>query len=153
MPRALSKEEREARDALVLQMFIAGVPYRNIGKNPRVQVSAPMVCKIVKREMAKGGERREYIAENAYQVHTERLESLYAANYATAVNSKAIPQDRIRAGLLCARLLEQLGKLHGLTEQAILGGGAPTRLMDDGGDDETEDEDELSAYRKRSREG
>ena len=38
MPR-VKADERARRDALVWQMFLAGVSYREIGKNPRVQLS------------------------------------------------------------------------------------------------------------------
>lgn len=153
MPRAMSKAEREARDALVLQMFIAGWPYRRIGADSHINLSAVMVHKVVKREMAKGAARREFLGDTAYQVHTERLEAIYAANYATAVNQKANAAERIKAGELCRRLLDQLGKLHGLTDSALSSGAMPTRLLDDGGDDEVDEEDELSAYRNASRDG
>lgn len=149
MPR-VSAKERETRDALVMRMFIAGVPYRDIGK--RVNVSAPMVHKIVKKEMRASALRRDFLGDNALDVHVERLESLYAANYAKAVSSDGPPAERLKAGELCRRILSDLGRVQGLYDGVLPATIPPAR---DSGDDDDEDgdSDELSAWRKKTRGG
>lgn len=145
MPR-VSKEERETRDALIMRMFIAGVPYRDICTRPGINLSVGMIHKVVKAQMKKSALRRDFIVDNAYEVHVERLESLYASNYA-----KAVSGTDPKAAELCRRLLGDLGKIHGLYDGAASGSQPPPRVDD--GDDELDgdEEDELTAFRKRTR--
>jgi hypothetical protein len=129
-------------------MFLAGVPYRDIGKNSMVQLSVGGVHKVIKRQMALSATRREFLADNAYDVHIERLESLFAANYQVAVNAKANPSERLKAGELCRRLLDQLGKVN---EVGGFAGSAPPPSPDLGDDEDDDPNDDLGAYRKRTR--
>lgn len=142
MPRA-TKEERETRDALVLRMFLAGIPYRDIGKNGLVKLSAQGVHNVIKKQMKDSAKRRDFLSDNAFDVHVERLESIFAANY-----SKAVSGDP-KAGELCRRILDQLARVHG-----IIGSGSgevppPPRVEDT--DDDEDSDDELGEYRKRTR--
>lgn len=107
MPRAKG-DERARRDALVWQMFLAGVSYREIGKNPRVRLSCRGVELAVRRQMSGTAQRRNLLTDEAMAVHTERLESLFAAAYAKAVTGN------VRAGEQCRRLLDQMARVHGL---------------------------------------
>lgn len=107
MPR-VKAYERARRDALVWQMFLAGVSYREIGKNPRVQLSCRGVELAIRRQMSRTAQRRHMLTDEAMAVHTERLESLFAAAYAEAVSGD------VRAGEQCRRLLDQMAHMHGL---------------------------------------
>lgn len=145
MPRAEAKA-RETRDALILRLFLAGVPYRDIGKNDLIQLSPAGVHRVVKRQMLLSAERREYLADNALDVHIERLESLFAANYQAAINRNVDAVQRVRAGELCRRLLEQLGKARGLEASSVPPVSSSNRPDDDL---DGEPDDELTAWRKR----
>lgn len=148
MPR-IPKELKDTRDTLVMRMFIAGMPYKDIGANNHVNLSAQGVHNVVKAQMKKSAQRREFIADNAYEVHMERLESLYAANYAKAVGKDTPAAERLKAGELCRRILGDLGKIHGIDASAT--GEAPPPRDNPDFDDDTDEDDELGAYRKRSR--
>ena len=89
-------------------MFLAGVSYREIGKNPRVQLSCRGVELAVRRQMSGTAWRRNLLTDEAMAVHAERLESLFAAAYAKAVTGE------VRAGEQCRRLLDQMARVHGL---------------------------------------
>lgn len=145
MPRAAA-EIRDTRDGLILRLFLAGVPYRDIGKNDLVQLSPAGVHRVVKRQMQLSAQRRDYLADNALDVHVERLESLFAANYQIAIDRKSDPVAKIRAGELCRRLLEQLGKVRGLEGSLI-----PLTPSSPKGDEDLDGEpdDELTAWRKK----
>lgn len=144
MPRA-TKDERDARDALILQLFLAGRSYRLIGKH--VSLSVGMVHRIVSQQMRAAGKRREYIADNAYDVYRERLENLYAKAYARATDDKVKVTDQIKAMELCRRYLESMAKLDDVRAEV-----APlptTPLGGDDDDDEDDDGDELASWRRR----
>jgi hypothetical protein len=111
VPR-VKADERARRDALVWQMFLAGVSYREIGKNPRVRLSCRGVELAVRRQMSGTAQRRNLLTNEAMAVHTERLESLFATAYAKAVSGNA------RAGEQCRRLLDQMARVHGLYAEA-----------------------------------
>lgn len=140
MPRQ-PKELRETRDALILQMFLAGIPYRQIAANKTVDLSVAGVHKVVSRQMQLSAQRRNYLADNALDVHIERLESLFAANYGKAVGGE------VKAAELCRRILDQLGRAHGIDGKAIADLPPPPPPGDE--DDEDEDDgDELGRWRR-----
>jgi hypothetical protein len=133
------KEARETRDALILQMFLSGITYRAIARHDMVQLSVAGVHKVVSRQMQLSAQRRDFLADNALDVHIERLESIFSANYRKAVTGDA------KAGELCRRILDQLGRAHGIDGR----GEAPMPPpRDDDGDLEDEADDELGRYRK-----
>lgn len=143
MPRA-TKEERDARDALVLQLFLAGRSYRLIGKHTRLSVG--MVHRIIKTQMRAAAARRDYIQENAFDVYVERLEHLYAKAYARATDDTLKPGDQMKALELCRRFLDQLGRV-----QDVGGDVMPTMPQPpegDGLDEDDDPDDELTAWRR-----
>jgi hypothetical protein len=89
-------------------MFLAGVSYREIGKNPRVQLSCRGVELAIQRQMSRTAQRRDVLTDEAMAVHIERLETLFAGAYAKAVSGD------VRAGEHCRRLLDQMARVHGL---------------------------------------
>jgi hypothetical protein len=141
MPR-LAAAERHTRDGLVLRMFLAGMSYRDIARNPRVRLSAQGVHNVVTRMMAQGARRRGLLSDEAFSVHVERTETLLAANW-----HKAVSGD-LRAGELCRRILDQQARLYGLNT------GAGERLapeeLDDDSDIGEDGLDDLERYRLRS---
>lgn len=142
MPRA-TKEERDARDALIMQLFLAGRSYRIIGKTTNVSVG--MVHRIIKQQMREAAARREYIQENAFDVYVERLETLYARAYTKATDDKLKPADQLKALEACRRYLDMMGRV-----QDVGGDALPSPPPPDGepGDEEDEEpEDELAAWR------
>lgn len=139
---------RETRDALILRMFIAGMSYRDIGKHGMVGLSANGVHKVVKREMAKSALRREYIADNALDVHVERLETLLSANYGKAVDTKAPTNDRVKSAELVRRIITDLTRLQQIDLSTF---GTPPAGPIGGSDDDDDGEvTDLTEYRKRS---
>jgi hypothetical protein len=138
VPR-LKAAERERRDALVFQMFLSGISYRAIGKHERVQLSCRGVDLAVKRQLAASAQRRAVLTDEAVSVHTERLESLFAAAYGDALRGNH------RAGEQARRLLDSIGRLHGLVSGAERPPAEPP-LADDPEVDE-DGMDELQRYR------
>lgn len=142
MPRA-TREERDARDALILQLFLAGRSYRIIAKVANVNIS--LAHRIVQREMREAGKRRDYIQENAFDVYVERVEALYAKAYTRATDDKLKIADQLKALETCRRYLDMLGRVQGVSDDA---GVAPPPPPADGEDDDEDPEDELAAWRK-----
>jgi hypothetical protein len=135
-------DERARRDALVWQMFLADVAYREIGKNHRVQLSCRGVELAVRRQMSGTAQRRNLLTEEAMAVHTERLESLFAAAYAKAISGN------LRAGEQCRRLLDQMARVHGLYSGR---GDDPAPEDADDRDDVGQDGlDDLERFRRRT---
>lgn len=130
MPR-MAAEERQRRNWLVLRLAIAGVPYREIGARPDVQLSHQTVGDIVHKELQKGAKSPLY--EMASTVYLERLENLLRAVWPRAISGdlKAVEAAR--------RILSNEARFF-----RILEGAEP-----DWGDED--DLDELEAYRLRRR--
>jgi hypothetical protein len=137
-----SRDERLARDALILRLHLAGVSYRDIAR--RAKLSLSVVHKVVKRELAKASQRRDDLEDEATTAHLERLDSLLAAQM-----PKALGGD-VKAAEFCRRLLDSAARVQGLNASVaerlapMLAGGGD----DDFGDDEL-DVDELDAWRQR----
>jgi hypothetical protein len=121
-------------------MFLAGVPYRDIGRHAQVRLSAQGVHNVVVRMMAKGARRRGLLEDDAFDIHQERTETLLAANW-----PKALAGD-VRAAELCRRVLDQQARLHGLNARARI------ELLSQPIADIDDDDDEgheLEDYRRR----
>jgi hypothetical protein len=101
-----TRSEREARDALILRLHLAGIGYRDIGR--RAGLSLGAVHKVVKRELAKAADRRDDLEDDAITMHLERLDSLYAVNYAKAA------QGDTRSAEVCRRILDSMARVQGL---------------------------------------
>ncbi|MBL3753008.1 hypothetical protein [Mycobacteroides abscessus] len=124
----MSDEERKTRDLLVIRLFLAGTPYREIGRHPKINLGHATIGQIVHRELQKGG--RSQLYEQASAIYIERLESLLRA-----VTPRALQGDPKAADLM----------LRILTHEARY-----FRIMDNAADWGDEDDlDELEAYRQR----
>lgn len=139
MPR-VSTAERERRDALILQLFLAGQSFRSIGRHERVQLSCRGVELAVKRQLAASAQRRAVLTDEAVAVHIERLESLFGVAYGDAL------RGNMRASEQCRRLLDSIGRLHGLVSGAERPPAEPPG--DDDSDDGDDGEDELQRWRR-----
>lgn len=131
----LTGEPRQARDELVWSMFVAGVPYRAIGK--RTDLSLGGVHKAVTRMLASRAPRRRLLLDEAVAVYQERLEALWASAWLRAVNGDPRSQE------LCRKLLDQMARSNG-----IYASGEPL-VRDNQPDDDDDEDDELTAWRKR----
>lgn len=136
MPR-LSATQRHVRDAVILQEFLAGASYRQIGRDPRVHLSPQGVANVLDKELAEGAERRGLLREHAATIYAQRLEMLLSA-----VWDLALAGD-YRAIELARRIIEQQGKFYRLKER--LNAVRPASDIDG------ELEDELARYRARFR--
>lgn len=121
-----SRAERAKRDARVLQMFIAGATYRDIGE--RMAMSHTNVDKVIRREMAKAAKRRDQLADQALAVFVERTEALFRAHF-----PKALGGD-YKAAVICDRVLARQARM------GMYGGGAAA--ISGPGPDEDDDDAE-----------
>lgn len=143
---------RARRDTKVLNLFIAGATYKQIGEHPDIALGISQVDRIVKRELARAAKRRDLLADQALTMWVERSEALLRANWAKAMGGD------YRAGLLCDRILARQARLGGLVDDRPgggSGGGGPVDPPDDpdGGDSDADGGDEgvteLDDYRRR----
>jgi len=138
----LTSEQRELRNAQILQMFIAGKSEMEIAKS--VDTDRSLVNRLLKDALKETAQHRELLSTQALSVYVTRLETLIEAAW------EKVEQGDLKAIEVARRLLEQQAKLYGLA------GSAPTRtsavippLSDQQLEDPEEPEDELAAYRQR----
>lgn len=140
-PKKLTPEERQARNALILQMFLAGWSEREIGRHQRIQMTGPSVHYTIKNELKRLTNRHDLMRDRAVAIYMERLEALLKASWPQAMSGdlKAVEVSR--------RIVDQMGRFYDLEEEGKVPAIPPVS------DQELEDEDadELSAYRKRHR--
>jgi hypothetical protein len=129
--------QRRARDAVILGEFLAGASYREIGRNPRVNLSAQGVANVVNGALSDGAERTDLLREYAPVIYAERLETLLCAVWepALAGNHRAIE--------LALRILDQQGRLYRLNDRL--------NAVRTASDIDGELQDELARYRARFR--
>jgi hypothetical protein len=133
----VSATQRRARDAVILQEFLAGASYREIGRDPRVHLSAQGVANVVHQELAEGAERRGLLREHAATIHAARLEMLLSA-----VWERALAGD-CRATELARRILDQQGRFYRINDRL--------KAARQASEVKSEAEDELERYRARHR--
>jgi hypothetical protein len=138
---ALSKEQREARDAIILQLFLSGHSEREIAKHQRIKLSPGRVHTIIVEQLEKAGERFGLISEKALIVYSERLEMLIRAIWGRAYSD----QDP-KAIEVARRLLEQQSRLYQISDDNR---GMPLPPMGD--NDLSDDVADLQAWRARHR--
>jgi len=131
-------EERAERDSRILQMFVAGATYRQIGAAVGLK-STRSIHEIIKRELANAAQRRALLNDEALAVYMERTEALFKAHWMPALKGDH------RSAEICRRILGQQSRLYGLDDLASEGGGPGLRVT--GIDDEDEDTDELARLR------
>lgn len=103
----MTAEERDRRDALVFQLYLAGVPYRQIAARPEVNLSMRGVQLAIDRQRVVRQGQREDFGEIA-SLFIERYEQLWQI-----ANRKAAQGD-LRAIDQCRKLQIELQRLHGL---------------------------------------
>lgn len=142
----LTPEQRELRNAQILQLFIAGKTEMEIAQ--AVDTDRSLVNRFVKDALKETAQHRELLNTQALSVYVTRLETLIQAAW------EKVEQGDLKAIEVARRLLEQQAKLYGLA------GSAPTRisspvppLSDQQLEEPDEPEDELSAYRQRHKGG
>jgi hypothetical protein len=132
VPKA-SATQRRAREAVILQEFLAGASYREIGRDPRVNLSAQGVANVVNATLSQGAERAGLLREHAATIYAERLERLLCA-----VWERALAGD-YRATELALRTLDQQARFYWPKD----------RLKASGTTDDGEQENELERYRRQ----
>jgi hypothetical protein len=137
----MTKEQRESRDANILQLFLSGYSEREIAKHPRIMLTGGRVHMIIVEQLEKAGERFGLISEKALIVYSERLEMLIRAIW-----NRAYGEQDPKAIEVARRLLEQQSRLYQISDERM---GMPMAPM---GDNEIADEVvELQRWRERHR--
>lgn len=143
----MTPEQRDLRNAQILQMFIAGKSEMEIAK--AVDTDRSLVNRLLKDALKETAQHRELLSNQALSVYVTRLETLIEAAW------EKVEQGDLKAIEVARRLLEQQAKLYGLAGTA-----APNRattpfppLSDQQLEDPEEPEDELAAYRQRHKAG
>ena len=145
----LTPEQRELRNAQILQMFIAGKSEMEIAK--ACDTDRSLVNRLLKDALKDTAQHRELLNNQALSVYVTRLETLIEAAWVK------VDEGDLKAIEVARRLLEQQAKLYGLA-----GSGGPSRVGPSGAipplsdqqlEDPDEPEDELAAYRQRHKPG
>jgi hypothetical protein len=100
LPRADAAVRRE-RDTWALRLFLSGHSYREIGKHPKVNLSAKGVGNVIHQQLAQARPNDTTLSELACQVHIERLEALLRAAWPQAI------QGDLKAIMTVSRVLHQ----------------------------------------------
>ena len=127
----MTEEERAERDQKVLQLFLAGATYRQIGAAVGL-ASTQSVHEIVRRELSDAGRRRSVLLEEAKAIYQEHSEALFKAHWGPALRGDH------KSAEICRRLLDR--------QAAML---APPSESVKPADDEEESPDELARLRAR----
>jgi hypothetical protein len=135
----LSTAERQARDTLVLRMYLAGVTYRDIGH--KVSLSAAGVHKVIKRQLRQSADRRDELeSDAAVESYLSRMEALLSASWPKALRGDTRATDQ------CRRVLDSMAKVQGIV-QSVSERLVPVDDDSNDEDDDGEELDELQAYR------
>lgn len=140
MPAKGTKEQRDRRNALIMQFFFAGWSEREIARHYSVGLTPGRVHQIIDEEMKKLASRHDLLSDQALPMYIERLETLLKATWPKAVGGD------LKAVEVARRLLEQQARLWNLEEEGKLPAIPPVS------DQELEDDDQmdqLAKYRAR----
>jgi hypothetical protein len=140
MPTNKTKEQRERRDALIMQFFFAGWSEREIARHHSVGLTPGRVHQIIDEQMKGLAGRHDLLSDQALPMYIERLETLLKATWPKAVSGD------LKAVEVARRLLEQQARLWNLEEEGKLPAIPPVS------DQELEDDeqlDQLAKYRAR----
>lgn len=138
----LTGEEREARDTLVLRMYLAGAAYRDIGR--RVSLSVGGVHKVITRQLRQSADLRGD-TDGAVEAYLSRMEVLLAASWPMALRGDARATDQ------CRRVLDSMAKVQGLVP-SVVERLLPDRLDAEDANDDEDGLDDLELYRLRREE-
>lgn len=136
--RSLSAAQRDARDTLILDLFLAGNTQRAIGAHQQVGLSVQRVNEIIKAEMERATRDHILRNENAMTIYLARMEMLVreAMSHVTGGELRAIEVAR--------RLMADQAKIYDLADEISAG---PVPPMSDAELDGEEPADELARYR------
>lgn len=137
---------RARRDIRVLNLFIAGSTYKQIGDHPEIDLSPAQVHRIVQRELAKAAKRRDLVADQALAMFIERSEALLKAHWRRALRGD------YKSSVIVDRQLARQARLFNLVDGAGNGTGAGEPPEEPEADDEAgEDESvtDIDSYRRR----
>lgn len=137
----LTNEERSRRDTLIMQMFLSGWSYKDIGRHSHVNLTYARVHAIVTKALNDSASRQALLQDKALAIYVERMEALMKATWPQAM------QGDLKAVEMSRRLLEQMGRLYDLEEEGKVSGA----VLPSDAELEDEDADELAEYRKRHR--
>ncbi|CAN5758417.1 hypothetical protein BH09ACT7_BH09ACT7_18360 [soil metagenome] len=138
----MKSEQRKVRDGQILQLFMAGVPYRRIAEVVGLR-SPQAVANVIDRELDAGGPRREVLSGDALAMFTERSEALLRSRWTRAMGGDA------KAGDAALRIIELQARVHGLlTTQPQGGRTGRDRDLDDHDLDDGDGEDDLARWRR-----
>lgn len=135
--------ERAERDQKILQLFLAGATYRQIGAAVGLR-STQSVHHVVQRELSSAARRRALLTDEALAVYQERVEALFRAHWGPALRGDH------RSAEICRRLLGQQARLYGLDD--LVDGSLPNPTVGTSGiadDDDKDLPDELSRLRAK----
>jgi hypothetical protein len=140
---AETKEEREQRNVIIFQRFLAGHSEREIGRS--VGLTGQRVHQIIQAELKNAARHRDLLTNEALAVYTTRLETLLKA-----VWPKVLAQD-LKAVEVARRLMEQQARLYDFQEQpSAIPPIAEQELLDDV-DGKGQPVDELTRFRMKHR--
>jgi hypothetical protein len=131
---AETKEERDQRNYLIFQRFIAGWSERDIAR--AANITPTRVHQILQSELKNSARHNALLTEEARAVYVGRLETLIKA-----VWPKVLQQD-VKAIVAAARLLEQKAQFDGSAAVAV-----PPMPTVGGGEGDMDDMDELTRFR------
>jgi hypothetical protein len=137
--RRVTAKERAKRDALILDLFVAGRGQRVIGAHPQVNLTEARVNQIIKAELDRCAQDHILRNANAMTIYMARMEHLVqkAMSHVDADDLKAIEVTR--------RLMADQAKIYDLVDERVSAG--PTPPMSDAELDDGEPLDELAVYR------
>jgi hypothetical protein len=124
--------DRERRDAQVVQLFVDGLSYREIGGAVGLR-SPQSVGNIVQRELKASADRRGLLVDEYFAVWQERTEQLFHAHW-----DRALQGDH-RSAELCLKLLGQQARVYRL-EANVSSTPAPTPTQPVEGEQAQQDE-------------
>ena len=105
---------RGERHVAWLKLFAAGANYSQIAR--QYEVDPTSVREVILRSLKEVAAERRELAEHALDIHLERLESIYRAHYAAAVNVREDHAKAVKSADVVLRTLDRIAKLQGLDE-------------------------------------
>lgn len=97
-----------------LQLVAGGATYQQVAE--RYKVTKQTVADQVKNAMIGAASRRAEMADLAFELHLERLESLLRAHWPIALNVKVDPDAAAKSSKIILDVLDREAKLFGLNQ-------------------------------------
>lgn len=130
--------QREARNQMILNLFLAGYPQRVIAARPQVKMAERSVNRIIRAELERATKDHILRNENAMIIYLARLEQLVRAAF------EHVNDGDLKAIEVTRRLLREQADVYGLAE---VDARSPLPPMSDTELAKTEPADELARYR------